>query len=81
MQQAAVCSQAIGPPDMAAHSSEFSLENEVFCGFFMQEKRPPTVRKFRVFVAAISDLVCVCLCLGQAGRFSKCARLFPFELG
>ena len=47
----------------------------------MQEKWPPTVRKFRVFVAAISDLVCVYLCLGQAGRFSKCARLFPFKLG
>ena len=47
----------------------------------MQEKWPPTVRKFRIFVAAISDLVCVCLCLGQAGWFSKCARLFPFELG
>ena len=27
------------------------------------------MRKFRVFVAAISDLVC--LCLGQAGRFFK----------
>ena len=47
----------------------------------MQEKWPPTVRKFRVFVAAISDLVCVYLCLGQAGRFSKCAQLFPFKLG
>ena len=35
----------------------------------MQEKWPPTVRKFCVFIVAISDLVCVCLCLGQAGRF------------
>ena len=53
----------------------------------MQEKWPPTVRKFRVFVAAISDSDPVCLCLGWAGRFSKCAgvvrnstcllRLFP----
>ena len=40
-----------------AAGSEFSLENEVFCHFFMQEKWPPTVRKFRVSVAAISDLV------------------------
>ena len=62
-------------------SSEFSLENKVFCRFFMQEKWPPTMRKFRVFIAAISDLVCVCLCLGQAGWFSKCTWLFPFELG
>ena len=67
--------------------SEFSLENEVFCCFFMQEKWPPTVRKFRIFVAAISDSDPVCLCLGRVGRFSKCAgvvrnstcllRLFP----
>ena len=47
----------------------------------MQEKWPPTVRKFCIFVAAISDLVCVCLCLGQVGWFSKYTWLFPFELG
>ena len=68
-----------------SHDSGFrvlfsSLENKVFCCFFMQEKWPPTMRKFHVFIAAISDLVCVCLCLGQAGRFSKCARLFPSNL-
>ena len=34
------------------------------------------MRKFRVFVAAISDLVCVCLCLGQAGRFSNVHSYF-----
>ena len=55
------------------------------------------MRKFRVFVAAISDLVC--LCLGRAGRFSTLAvgagaretesceysafslRLFPDRIG
>ena len=60
---------------MQENSSEFSLENKVFCRFFMQKKWPPTVRKFHVFIAAISDLVCVCLCLGQAGQFSKCVWL------
>ena len=39
------------------------------------------MRKFCVFIAAISDLVCVCLCLGQVGQFSKCTRLFLFKLG
>ena len=40
-------------------SSEFSLENEVFCHFFMQEKWPPIMRKFRIFIVAISNLVYV----------------------
>ena len=47
--------------------SEFSLENEVFCRFFMQEKWPPTVWKFHIFVAAISDLVCLAFLFGPGG--------------
>ena len=37
------------------------------------------MRKFCVFVAAISDLVCVPL-FGPGGPVFKCAQLFPFEL-
>ena len=52
---------------VAVSHSEFSFENEVFWRFFMREKRPPTVRKFRVSVAAISGdllyVVCGAFCL------------------
>ena len=52
--------------------SEFSLENKVFCRFFMQEKWPPTVWKFCVFIAAISGL-CVCMCVCVCACVYVCA--------
>ena len=40
-------------------SSEFSLENKLFCRFFMQEKWPPTMRK-STFSLRLFLTLCVC---------------------
>jgi hypothetical protein len=47
--------------------SILSLENEVFCLFSCEKIDHRTVQKFRVSVAAISDLACVCLLLVSVG--------------